>query len=101
MTCAGIQSIDQFKINLDVAHFKPEEINVKTVDDKIVIHAKHEEKEDEHGFHHERISAILYATEGMREYDYPLMDKPDLKSMHIFRNSFILFSFDFISCILT
>ena len=43
-------TVDQFKINLDVAHFKPEEIYVKTVDDKIVIHAKHEEKEDEHGF---------------------------------------------------
>ena len=35
---------EEFKINLDVAHFKPEEIKVKTLDNKIVIHAKHEEK---------------------------------------------------------
>ena len=41
---------DEFRVNLDVAHFKPEEIQVKTIDNKIVIHAKHEEKEDEHGF---------------------------------------------------
>ncbi len=41
---------DEFRVNLDVAHFSPEEIHVKTVDNKVVIHAKHEEKEDEHGY---------------------------------------------------
>jgi crystallin alpha B len=39
-----------FKINLDVSHFKPEELNVKTIENKLVIHAKHEERPDEHGF---------------------------------------------------
>nr|WKR20131.1 heat shock protein HSP24.3 [Agrotis ipsilon] len=41
---------DQFQVNLDVQHFSPEEISVKTADGYVVIEAKHEEKEDEHGF---------------------------------------------------
>ncbi|KAG8178070.1 hypothetical protein JTE90_007055 [Oedothorax gibbosus] len=43
-------SNDNFKVMLNVNHFKPEEIQVKTVDNTIVIHGKHEEKTDEHGF---------------------------------------------------
>lgn len=42
--------IDKFQVNLDVQHFAPEEISVKTVDGYIVVEGKHEEKEDEHGF---------------------------------------------------
>ncbi|CAL1267323.1 unnamed protein product [Larinioides sclopetarius] len=34
---------------LNVSQFKPSEIDVKTVDNNIVIHGKHEEKTDEHG----------------------------------------------------
>lgn len=30
--------------------FKPEEINVKVVDDYIVVDGKHEERQDKHGF---------------------------------------------------
>ncbi|KAI5639993.1 hsp20/alpha crystallin family domain-containing protein [Phthorimaea operculella] len=41
---------NQFSINLDVQHFAPEEITVKTADGYIVIEAKHEEKQDEHGY---------------------------------------------------
>ncbi|XP_042905109.1 alpha-crystallin A chain [Parasteatoda tepidariorum] len=41
---------DKFQVKLNVSHFKPEEINVKAVDNSIVIHGKHEEKSDEHGF---------------------------------------------------
>nr|QPZ75081.1 small heat shock protein 20.3 [Hyphantria cunea] len=41
---------DKFQVNLDVQHFAPEEISVKTVDGYLVIEAKHEEKQDEHGF---------------------------------------------------
>ncbi|XP_070563837.1 alpha-crystallin B chain-like [Ptychodera flava] len=41
---------DRFRVMLDVQHFSPEEINVKLVEDRIVVHAKHEEKEDEHGY---------------------------------------------------
>ncbi|KAI8425627.1 hypothetical protein MSG28_011444 [Choristoneura fumiferana] len=41
---------DKFTINLDVQHFSPEDITVKTVDGYVVVEGKHEEKEDEHGF---------------------------------------------------
>lgn len=35
---------------LDVQQFSPEEITVKTVGKNIIIEAKHEERQDEHGF---------------------------------------------------
>nr|WKR20127.1 heat shock protein HSP20.4 [Agrotis ipsilon] len=41
---------DKFQVNLDVQHFAPEEISVKTVDGYLVVEAKHEEKQDEHGY---------------------------------------------------
>ncbi|XP_026733878.1 protein lethal(2)essential for life-like [Trichoplusia ni] len=41
---------DKLQINLDVQHFAPEEISVKTADGYIVVEGKHEEKKDEHGF---------------------------------------------------
>ena len=68
---------DQFKINLDVAHFKPGEIQVKTVDDKIVVHAKHEEKEDEHGFIMREFQRSYVLPKVMHGPDDPLMVKPD------------------------
>ncbi|KAI5640263.1 hsp20/alpha crystallin family domain-containing protein [Phthorimaea operculella] len=40
---------DKFQVNLDVQHFAPEEISVKTADGYVVIEGKHEEKKDEHG----------------------------------------------------
>lgn len=36
-------------MNLDVTHFKPEEIGVKAMGNRVIIEGKHEEKEDEHG----------------------------------------------------
>ncbi|XP_049881925.1 protein lethal(2)essential for life-like [Pectinophora gossypiella] len=41
---------DKYQINLDVQHFAPEEISVKTADGFIVVEGKHEEKKDEHGY---------------------------------------------------
>ncbi|KAL7303724.1 hypothetical protein TKK_0003857 [Trichogramma kaykai] len=41
---------DQFKVTLDVQQFSPEEINVKVVDNHVIVDAKHEEKKDEHGW---------------------------------------------------
>lgn len=35
---------------LDVSHFSPEEITVKTVDRCVSVSAKHQERMDEHGF---------------------------------------------------
>ncbi|GBN08670.1 Protein lethal(2)essential for life [Araneus ventricosus] len=40
---------DKFQVRLDVGHFAPEDVTVKTVDDQVVVTAKHEEKVDEHG----------------------------------------------------
>lgn len=37
-------------MNLDVQQFKPEEVNVKVVNNYVVVNAKHEERNDEHGF---------------------------------------------------
>lgn len=41
---------NKFQVNLDVQHFSPEEISVKTADRYIIVEGKHEEKKDEHGF---------------------------------------------------
>jgi crystallin alpha B len=38
-----------FKALIDVQHFKPEEINVKTIDNTVIIEGKHEERDDAHG----------------------------------------------------
>ncbi|KAL6463388.1 hypothetical protein MHYP_G00277790 [Metynnis hypsauchen] len=40
---------DRFTINLDVKHFAPEELAVKIVGDYIEVHAKHEDRQDDHG----------------------------------------------------
>ncbi|OXA50739.1 alpha-crystallin A chain [Folsomia candida] len=41
---------DKFEVKLDVHQFKPEEVQVTTVDNYVVVEGKHEEKEDPHGF---------------------------------------------------
>lgn len=41
---------DGFHVTMDVRHYDPKEISVKTVDNSIVVEAKHEEKKDEHGY---------------------------------------------------
>ncbi|XP_069597842.1 heat shock protein beta-6 [Ranitomeya imitator] len=41
---------DQFSVLLDVKHFSPEELTVKVVGDYVEVHARHEERQDEHGF---------------------------------------------------
>lgn len=41
---------EKFQINLDVQHFSPEEISVKTSDGFLVIEGQHNEKKDEHGW---------------------------------------------------
>ena len=41
---------NKFEVKLDCTHFKPEEIDVKTVDNSVIISGKHEEKMDEHGW---------------------------------------------------
>ena len=41
---------DGFQVCMDVEQFAPNEITVKTVDNTIVVEAKHEERQDEHGY---------------------------------------------------
>ncbi|CAL1673153.1 unnamed protein product [Lasius platythorax] len=41
---------DDFQIVLDVQQFEPHEIEVKIVDNYLVVTAKHEDKRDEHGW---------------------------------------------------
>lgn len=40
----------QFKVMLNVKQFRPDEIDVKIVDDYLVVHGNHEQRADEHGF---------------------------------------------------
>ncbi|XP_034540488.1 heat shock protein beta-1 [Notolabrus celidotus] len=44
------QTLDSWKVSLDVNHFSPEELVVKTKDGVVEISGKHEERKDEHGF---------------------------------------------------
>lgn len=39
-----------FRVSLDVSHFQPEELTVKTTGNRVTIHGRHEEKQDEHGY---------------------------------------------------
>lgn len=41
---------DGFQVCMDVQEFAPNEITVKTIDNNIVVEAKHEEREDDHGY---------------------------------------------------
>ncbi|XP_012678267.1 heat shock protein beta-1 [Clupea harengus] len=44
------QSQDSWKVSLDVNHFSPEDLVVKTKDGVVEITGKHEERRDEHGY---------------------------------------------------
>ncbi|XP_045770151.1 protein lethal(2)essential for life-like [Maniola jurtina] len=44
------QDKDKYQVNLDVQHFAPDDITVKTADGFLVVEAKHEERRDEHGY---------------------------------------------------
>lgn len=41
---------DGFQVCMDVQQFKPSELNVKVVDNCVVVEGKHEEREDDHGY---------------------------------------------------
>ncbi|XP_048873393.1 heat shock protein beta-1 [Brienomyrus brachyistius] len=44
------QTQEEWKVSLDVNHFAPEELVVKTKDNVVEITGKHEERRDEHGY---------------------------------------------------
>lgn len=58
----------QFQVSLNVSQFKPEELQVKVVDRYVVVHGKHEERNDEHGF---------VSREFTRRYMLPKACEPD------------------------
>lgn len=41
---------NDFRVSLDVSHFFPEELSVKTKGSKVVVHGRHEEQRDEQGY---------------------------------------------------
>lgn len=57
-----------FQICLDVQHFQPNEISVKTENNSIFVHGKHEEKQDDHG---------CISREFTRRYELPKGFKVD------------------------
>ncbi|GAB1863170.1 Protein lethal(2)essential for life [Camponotus japonicus] len=85
---------DKFQVILDVQQFKPEEINVKVVDKCVIVEAKHEEKQDEHGSisrqfvrkylipeqcNIEEVSSSL-SSDGVLTITAPRKDKPETKN---------------------
>lgn len=48
--CCLNTSVWSAQIILDIQQFSPEEITVKTVGNNVIVEAKHEERQDEHGF---------------------------------------------------
>lgn len=40
---------DGFQVCVDVHHFQPSEISVKTIENSVIIEGKHEERDDGHG----------------------------------------------------
>lgn len=44
-----INNENEFRITLDISSYSPDEISLKTKNNRIVIHARHSEREDEYG----------------------------------------------------
>lgn len=60
---------NKFQVMLNVKHFRPDELDVKTVDNFVVIRGKHEEQADEHG---------VVSREFTRRYQLPDDVEPDM-----------------------
>uniref|UniRef100_A0A131XM70 Putative heat shock-related protein n=1 Tax=Hyalomma excavatum TaxID=257692 RepID=A0A131XM70_9ACAR len=72
---------DKFAINVDTRHFSPEEISVKTQDNCVVIHGKHEEKSDDRGCYVKR--------EFTRRYVLPEDVDPESVKCHLKPNGML------------
>lgn len=57
---------DGFQVCLDVQHFQPNEISVKTENNFVVVHAKHEDKEDDHGYIQREFTRRYQLPEGYK-----------------------------------
>nr|XP_050041803.1 alpha-crystallin A chain-like [Dermacentor andersoni] len=72
---------DKFAIRVDTRHFAPEEITVKTQDNSVVIHGKHEEKSDDRGCYVKR--------EFTRRYILPEDVDPETVKCHLQPNGLL------------
>uniref|UniRef100_G3MKC9 SHSP domain-containing protein n=2 Tax=Amblyomma TaxID=6942 RepID=G3MKC9_AMBMU len=72
---------DKFAIRVDTRHFAPEEITVKTRDNCVVIHGKHEEKSDDRGCYVKR--------EFTRRYVIPEDVDPESIKCHLTPNGLL------------
>uniref|UniRef100_A0A1E1WZQ9 Putative heat shock-related protein n=1 Tax=Amblyomma aureolatum TaxID=187763 RepID=A0A1E1WZQ9_9ACAR len=72
---------DKFSINVDTRNFAPEEITVKTKDNSIEIHGKHEEKSDDRGCYVKR--------EFTRRYILPEDVDPESVKCHLNPNGLL------------
>ncbi|XP_054153769.1 alpha-crystallin B chain-like [Oppia nitens] len=68
---------DKFSVNLDVSHFKPEEIEVKTVGNCVQIHGKHEERCDSHGWVSREFTRRYALPDGCKPEDVVSSLKPN------------------------
>lgn len=57
---------DGFQVCVDVQHFQPNEISVKTEDKFVIVHAKHEDKQDDHGYIQREFTRRYQLPEGFK-----------------------------------
>ncbi|MBN3308313.1 HSPB1 protein, partial [Amia calva] len=80
------QTPEQWKVSLDVNHFAPEELVVKTKDGVVEISGKHEERQDEHGFisrcFTRKYTVSSLSPEGVLTVEAPL-PKPAIQAAEI------------------
>lgn len=65
-SCAGKNG---FQVNMDVQHFQPNEISVKTIDDSVIVDAKHDERQDNHGFIKRQFTRRYQLPKGLKSED--------------------------------
>ncbi|XP_059175601.1 heat shock protein Hsp-12.2-like [Physella acuta] len=59
-----VQNTDkEFRVRVNMKHYKPEEIKITSDNQRITIHAKHEEKQDGHGFVSREITRVFKIPE--------------------------------------
>uniref|UniRef100_A0A5S6Q8N9 SHSP domain-containing protein n=1 Tax=Trichuris muris TaxID=70415 RepID=A0A5S6Q8N9_TRIMR len=61
-----INDKEKFVIKLDANQFKPEELSIKVIDNRIVIHGKHEEKKDGDGFIKREFTRAYWLPKGVQ-----------------------------------
>jgi len=57
-----INNESEFRITLDISNFSPDEISLKTKNSRVVVQARHSEREDEFG---------IIEREFKRQYNIP------------------------------